>query len=69
MTKVEAKMSSLTLWYPRHLVAYRIGLFYGAATVAGAASGLLAYGIGLMSGTRGLLGWSWIFVRTNGMCL
>ena len=40
----------------------RIGLFFGAASLAGAFSGLLAYGIGFMSGTQGLLGWSWIFV-------
>lgn len=28
----------------------------------GAFSGLLAFAISFMSGTRGLLGWSWIFV-------
>lgn len=32
--------------------------------MAGAFSGLLAYGITFMAGTRGLLGWSWIFVRS-----
>ncbi|PPR00405.1 hypothetical protein CVT26_009690 [Gymnopilus dilepis] len=52
----------LSLWYPRHKLQVRIGLFYGAATVAGAFSGLLAFGISFMSGTRGLLGWSWIFI-------
>lgn len=52
----------LTLWYPRHMLQYRIGLFYGGATMAGAFSGLLAYGISFMSGTAGLLGWSWIFI-------
>ncbi|KAH9923112.1 MFS general substrate transporter [Amylocystis lapponica] len=52
----------LTLWYPRHMLQYRVGLFYGGATIAGAFSGLLAFGISYMSGTRGLLGWSWIFI-------
>ncbi|KDQ51627.1 hypothetical protein JAAARDRAFT_139858 [Jaapia argillacea MUCL 33604] len=52
----------LTLWYPRHMLQYRVGLFFGAATMAGAFSGLLAYGISFMAGTRGLLGWSWIFI-------
>ncbi|KAF8883084.1 MFS general substrate transporter [Gymnopilus junonius] len=52
----------LSLWYPRHKLQVRIGLFYGAATVAGAFSGLLAFGISFMSGTRNLLGWSWIFI-------
>ncbi|KAL6302244.1 MFS general substrate transporter [Sparassis latifolia] len=52
----------LTLWYPRHMLQYRVGLFYGGATIAGAFSGLLAFGISFMSGTAGLLGWSWIFI-------
>lgn len=52
----------LTLWYPRHMCAYRIAIFYSAVTIAGAFTGLLAYGIAFMSGTAGLLGWSWIFI-------
>ncbi|KAH7883131.1 MFS general substrate transporter [Phlebopus sp. FC_14] len=52
----------LTLWYPRHMLQYRIGLFFGAATIAGAFSGLLAFGIGYMGGIAGLEGWSWIFM-------
>ncbi|EIN06839.1 MFS general substrate transporter [Punctularia strigosozonata HHB-11173 SS5] len=52
----------LSIWYPRHYLQFRIGLFFGAATVAGAFSGLLAFGISFMSGTDGKLGWSWIFI-------
>ncbi|KJA21329.1 hypothetical protein HYPSUDRAFT_140840 [Hypholoma sublateritium FD-334 SS-4] len=52
----------LSIWYPRHQLQLRIGLFFGAASLAGAFSGLLAFGISFMSGTRGLLGWSWIFI-------
>ncbi|KII83239.1 hypothetical protein PLICRDRAFT_47390 [Plicaturopsis crispa FD-325 SS-3] len=52
----------LTLWYPRHGLQYRIGLFFGAATLAGAFSGILAFAIGFMDGARGLQGWSWIFI-------
>ncbi|KAI0649693.1 MFS general substrate transporter [Trametes meyenii] len=63
----EAGLSSgifyyMTMWYPRYMVQYRIGLCYGGATIAGAFSGLVAYGIAFMSGTAGLLGWSWIFI-------
>jgi len=53
---------NLTLWYPRHYLQYRVALFSGAATLAGAFSGLLAYGISFMHGIAGLLGWSWIFI-------
>ncbi|KAH9919551.1 MFS general substrate transporter [Fomitopsis serialis] len=52
----------MTLWYPRHMLQVRVGIFYGGATVAGAFSGVLAYGISFMSGTAGFLGWSWIFI-------
>lgn len=52
----------LTLWYPRKELQYRIGLFFGAASLAGAFSGLLAFGISFMGGKRGLEGWSWIFI-------
>lgn len=55
-------LCSITMWYPRHMVQYRVGLFWGGATFAGAFSGLLAFAISFMSGTAGLLGWSWIFV-------
>ncbi|KAI0649702.1 MFS general substrate transporter [Trametes meyenii] len=52
----------LSLWYPRHMLQWRTGLFCGGATFSGAFSGLLAYGIFFMSGKAGLLGWSWIFI-------
>lgn len=52
----------LTWWYPRHMLQFRVGLFWGGATLAGAFSGLLAFGISFMNGRDGLLGWSWIFI-------
>lgn len=35
----------LTMWYCTDEMAFRQGLFFSAASVAGAFSGLLAYGI------------------------
>ncbi|KAI0761383.1 MFS general substrate transporter [Trametes elegans] len=52
----------LSMWYPRYMLQWRFGLFWGGATFSGAFSGLLAYAISFMSGTAGLLGWSWIFI-------
>ncbi|SCV67346.1 BQ2448_5992 [Microbotryum intermedium] len=52
----------LTLWYPRHMCQQRIAFFFSAPTLAGAFSGLLAYGIQFMSGVGGRNGWSWIFI-------
>ncbi|GAA5905619.1 uncharacterized protein JCM6883_005388 [Sporobolomyces salmoneus] len=52
----------ISLWYPRHISQSRVAFFFGAATLAGAFSGLLAYGIGFMAGVGGKGGWAWIFI-------
>jgi len=52
----------LTIWYPRSMLQFRVGIFFGAATLAGAFSGLLAFAISFMDGVAGLEGWSWIFI-------
>ncbi|EFI27314.1 hypothetical protein CC1G_14786 [Coprinopsis cinerea okayama7 len=51
----------LSLWYPRNMYQTRMAYFFGAASMAGAFSGLLAYAIGFMDGLSGMRGWSWIF--------
>lgn len=43
-------------------LAFRQGLFFSAASVAGAFSGLLAYAIAKMDGVGGRAGWQWIFI-------
>ncbi|KAI9686682.1 MAG: hypothetical protein M1820_010586, partial [Bogoriella megaspora] len=52
----------LTMWYPRYDVQVRQAVFFSAASIAGAFSGLLAYGISFMDGVGGLAGWRWIFI-------
>lgn len=52
----------LTMWYCRHEIQLRQALFFSAASIAGAFSGLLAYAIAKMDGVGGLEGWRWIFI-------
>lgn len=52
----------ITTWYCRFEVQTRLALFYTAASLAGAFSGLLAFGITHMDGTAGIAGWRWIFI-------
>lgn len=52
----------LTLWYLRYEVQKRMAVFYVAASLSGAFSGLLAFAIEKMKGIRGFDGWSWIFI-------
>lgn len=50
------------MWYCRHEIQFRQAMFFSAASIAGAFSGLLAYGISMMDGVGGLEGWRWIFI-------
>ncbi|KFY97984.1 hypothetical protein V500_01838 [Pseudogymnoascus sp. VKM F-4518 (FW-2643)] len=52
----------LTMWYCTAEMQWRQGLFYSGASIAGAFSGLLAYGISNMDGVGGYEGWRWIFI-------
>lgn len=52
----------ITLWYRRHEAQYRTALFFSAATIAGAFSGILAYAIEKMDGIAGVSGWSWSII-------
>ncbi|KAF3351854.1 hypothetical protein VdG1_04660 [Verticillium dahliae VDG1] len=52
----------LTMWYCRHEIQFRQALFFSAASIAGAFSGLLAFGISKIHGVGGLEGWRWIFI-------
>ncbi|OJD38568.1 retrograde regulation protein 2 [Diplodia corticola] len=52
----------LTTWYRRFELQTRMAVFFSAASLAGAFSGLLAYAIQNMDGICGLRGWRWIFI-------
>ncbi|RTE68843.1 hypothetical protein BHE90_016779 [Fusarium euwallaceae] len=52
----------LTTWYCRYEVQTRMVVFFAGASLSGAFSGLLAYGIQHMNGIANLRGWQWIFI-------
>lgn len=51
---------TLQVWYVRYEYQFRMALFFSAVGIAGAFSGLLAYGISFMDGIGGLEGWRYI---------
>ncbi|MCJ1392533.1 hypothetical protein MMC18_005401 [Xylographa bjoerkii] len=51
----------LSMFYRRHQLIFRMGLFYCAAPLSGAFGGLLATGLAEIS-HGGLNGWPWIFI-------
>ena len=52
----------VTTWYCRFEVQTRLAVFFSAASMAGAFSGLLAFTLEKMDGISGLQGWRWIFI-------
>ncbi|KAK9456348.1 major facilitator superfamily domain-containing protein [Dipodascopsis uninucleata] len=52
----------LTLWYPPHRIAHRIGFYFTAAQISAAVVGLVSAGFQYMDGDRGLTGFQWMFL-------
>lgn len=52
----------LSHFYKRTELAFRIGIFYTAASLSGAFGGLLARGLNAIGTRGGLAGWRWIFI-------
>ncbi|KAF8626447.1 hypothetical protein AX15_004872 [Amanita polypyramis BW_CC] len=52
----------LSMFYPRQMLQWRVTAFFSSASVSGAFSGILAYGIIHMNGVGGRPGWAWIFI-------
>lgn len=59
----------LTMFYTKKELALRIGYLFVSSALAGACGGLLAYGIGFMSGIAGLGGWRWVFILEGGLLI
>ncbi|KAF4332009.1 tartrate transporter [Fusarium beomiforme] len=52
----------ISMYYKRFEVQWRMSLFFSAAILAGAFSGLLAFAIARMHDVGGLEAWRWIFI-------
>lgn len=52
----------ISLWYPSHRTARRIGYYFTAAQISAAVAGLVSAGFQQMDGNRGLTGYQWMFL-------
>ncbi|KAJ3913969.1 major facilitator superfamily domain-containing protein [Lentinula edodes] len=52
----------LSYFYPRYKMNLRVSMFFSAASLSGAFSGILAFGIINMDGIGNRPGWAWIFI-------
>ncbi|KAF5324080.1 hypothetical protein D9619_011224 [Psilocybe cf. subviscida] len=55
-----------SFFYPRQKLQWRLSAFISAASLSGAFSGLLAFGIVNLKGAGGRPGWAWIFILEGG---
>jgi hypothetical protein len=52
----------LSTFYKRHAMQVRFAMMFSVTSLAGAFSGLLAFGIQHLNGKHGISGWQWIFI-------
>ncbi|GMM34977.1 hypothetical protein DASC09_023020 [Saccharomycopsis crataegensis] len=52
----------ISLWYPSHRSAKRIGYYFTAAQISAAVAGLVSAGFQKIDGNRGYYGWQWLFL-------
>lgn len=52
----------ISLWYPEHRTARRIGYYFTAAQLSASASGLVAAGFQKIDMRNGLYGWKWYYI-------
>ncbi|KAI9451632.1 MFS general substrate transporter [Lactarius psammicola] len=56
----------LSSFYKRHAMQLRYTMIFSVSSLAGAFSGLVAYGIRNLDGKHGISGWQWIFIVEGG---
>ncbi|KAK3300565.1 major facilitator superfamily domain-containing protein [Chaetomium fimeti] len=59
---IPAGLFTITRWYKRDETSTRFSAYFIGNMLAGACSGLIAYGILHMRGIGGLAGWQWLFL-------
>ncbi|KAH6853956.1 major facilitator superfamily domain-containing protein [Chaetomium sp. MPI-CAGE-AT-0009] len=59
---IPAGLFTITRWYKRDETSKRFSAYFIGNMLAGACSGLIAYGILHMRGIAGLAGWQWLFL-------
>ncbi|KAI0301014.1 MFS general substrate transporter [Multifurca ochricompacta] len=52
----------LSNFYKRHSLQFRFAMMFNVSSLAGAFSGLLAFGIQKLDGKGGIAGWQWLFL-------
>lgn len=52
----------ISLWYPEHRIARRIGYYFTAAQLSASAAGLVSAGFQEMDMVRGYYGWKWLYI-------
>jgi hypothetical protein len=56
-------------FYKRHAMHFRFAMLCSFSSLAGAFSGLVAYGIRNLDGKHGIAGWQWIFIVVRSLPL
>lgn len=59
----------ISLWYPEHRTARRIGYYFTAAQLSAAAAGLVSAGFQKMDMVRGYFGWKWLYIVYGSVCM
>lgn len=59
----------ISLWYPSHRTAKRVGYYFTAAQLSASAAGLVSAGFQKMDMARGYEGWKWYMIVYGSCCV